>query len=217
MKRNTFIIIFVLLLSLLLSACAGGQIADQESPGENLAREPDSVIEERQPELESLEVPVVETEKVGPQMDSPMKEEAEKAPDPSTVTLSVDCLTVLDNPGFLDPAAEEIIPEDGFFLLAQEVLFLPGDTAFDVLQRTTREQGIHLEFSKNPALSSTYIEGIGNLYEFDAGALSGWTYLINGKQVGVGSSSYKLSSGDTVQWRYTLDQGHDVGGRVREK
>jgi hypothetical protein len=128
----------------------------------------------------------------------------------TSVTLSIDCLTALDNPDKLDPNKVSLLPKDGFFLPAKEIALNPGETVFDVLLRETRANGIHMEFSRNPALKSSYVEGIGNLYEFDCGELSGWTYLVNGKGIGYGSSSYILADGDVVEWRYTCDQGRDV-------
>ena len=125
--------------------------------------------------------------------------------------LSIDCITILDNWDRLDPAKRDLVPGDGVLFPAAIVLLEAGDTVFDVLLRATRASGIHMEFSQNPALASKYVEGIGNLYEFDCGELSGWTYLVNGQGQGVGSSSYTLADGDTVKWRYTCDQGRDVG------
>ena len=55
------------------------------------------------------------------------------------------------------------------------------------------------------------MEGIGNLYEFDAGPLSGWTYTVNGAFVGLGSSQVAVKSGDVICWMYTCDLGKDVG------
>lgn len=37
-----------------------------------------------------------------------------------------------------------------------------------------------MESNWTPAYNSAYIEGIGNLYEFDCGNLSGWMYSVNG-------------------------------------
>jgi hypothetical protein len=59
-----------------------------------------------------------------------------------------------------------------------------------------------------------YIEGINNLYEFDAGELSGWIYRVNGEVPGFGISQYALKSGDAVEIIYTLDLGRDVSGDV---
>lgn len=42
---------------------------------------------------------------------------------------------------------------------------------FDVLLREMKKNKIHMEFSMTPIYNSNYIEGINNLYEFDAGEL----------------------------------------------
>ncbi len=38
--------------------------------------------------------------------------------------------------------------------------------------------------------NSYYVEGIGNLYEFDCGKESGWMYKVNGRFPNYGCSSY---------------------------
>ena len=84
---------------------------------------------------------------------------------------------------------------------------------FDVLKRTCRANGIQMEFSMAPAYGTAYIEGIGNLYEFDGGPLSGWMYSVNGVFPNYGCAAYTLKEGDVVAWRYTCDLGGDIGGR----
>ena len=69
-----------------------------------------------------------------------------------------------------------------------------------------------MEFSQSPVYETAYIEGIGNLYEFDAGALSGWMYRVNGWFPNYGCSSYQVQDGDVIEWVYTCDLGADVGG-----
>lgn len=66
--------------------------------------------------------------------------------------------------------------------------------------------------TNTPIYNSAYIEGIGNLYEFDCGELSGWMYKVNGWFPNYGCSRYRLKSGDRVEWVYTCDLGRDVGG-----
>ena len=83
---------------------------------------------------------------------------------------------------------------------------------FDVLQQVCRDNKIHLEFSNSPVYQSAYIEGIGNLYEFDCGELSGWMYSVNGWFPNYGCSSYAVQDGDVIEWVYTCDLGSDVGG-----
>ena len=105
-----------------------------------------------------------------------------------------------------------LVPEDGVLLPETQVTFAAGESAFDVLQRVCRENKIHMESSFTPLYNSAYIEGIGNLYEFDAGSLSGWMYTVNGWFPNYGCSRYQLRDGDVLHWVYTCDLGKDVGG-----
>lgn len=128
-----------------------------------------------------------------------------------TCTLSISCTTILDNMDWLDPEKAELVPEDGWILEPTEVAFRDGESVFDVLQRTCRQNKIHMEFSDTPAYNSAYIEGIHNLYEFDCGEQSGWMYRVNGWFPNYGCSRYALQEGDIVEWVYTCDMGADVG------
>jgi hypothetical protein len=104
------------------------------------------------------------------------------------------------------------VPEDGWILEPTEVVFYDGENVFQVLKRTCKQNGIHMEFENTPIYNSAYIEGIHNLYEFDVGELSGWMYSVNGWYPNYGCSRYALKDGDVVEWRYTCDLGYDVGG-----
>ena len=130
-----------------------------------------------------------------------------------TCTLSVRCDTILDNIAWLDPEKVELVPEDGVLFPVTEVTFYEGESVFNVLQREMRKAGIHMEFADTPMYNSAYIEGIGNLYEFDCGELSGWMYKVNGWFPNYGCSRYQLQEGDVVEWVYTCDLGEDVGGK----
>ncbi len=127
-------------------------------------------------------------------------------------TLSISCVTILDNMDWLDKEKWELVPEDGWILKATKVTFYEGESVFNVLQRTCKQQKIHMEFVNTPIYNSAYIEGIHNLYEFDVGELSGWMYRVNGWFPNYGCSRYQLQDGDTVEWVYTCDLGYDVGG-----
>ena len=126
--------------------------------------------------------------------------------------LSIDCLTILDNMDKCDKNKRELVPEDGWILEPTEVVFFDGESVFQVLKRTCKQKGIHMEFENTPIYNSAYIEGIHNLYEFDVGELSGWMYSVNGWYPNYGCSRYALKDGDVVEWRYTCDLGYDVGG-----
>ena len=127
-------------------------------------------------------------------------------------TLSIECSTILDNMDWLDPEKVELVPEDGIILPATTVTFYEGESVFNILQRTCKQQKLHMEFENTPMYNSAYIEGIHNLYEFDCGELSGWMYSVNGWFPNYGVSRYQLKEGDVVEFRYTCDLGRDVGG-----
>ena len=129
-----------------------------------------------------------------------------------TCTLEIRCDTILDNWEQLDEGKRDIVPSDGVLLSTRTVAFDEGDSVFDVLLRETRAAKLHMEYVDTPLYGSAYIEGIGNLYEFDCGPLSGWVYAVNGVFPNYGASQYALSDGDSVVWRYTCDLGADVGG-----
>ena len=129
-----------------------------------------------------------------------------------TCTISISCATVLDNLELCDAEKVELVPEDGWLLPETQVTAVLGESVFDVLQRVCQENRLHLEFSNTPVYNSAYIEGIGNLYEFDVGSLSGWMYSVNGWFPNYGCSRYQLQDGDVIEWRYTCDLGDDVGG-----
>lgn len=125
--------------------------------------------------------------------------------------ISIECSTVLEHMDQLRSEKVAMIPEDGVLLKRTETVFYEGESVFDVLQRCCREQKLHMESEWTPIYQSAYIEGIGNLYEFDCGAGSGWTYCVNGQFPNVGASGYELQPGDEIEWHYTCELGADVG------
>lgn len=125
-----------------------------------------------------------------------------------TCTLSVRCDTAVGKKS----GKESVIPTDGVILPEQTVVFHEGESVFNVLLREMKRNKIHLEFVNTPVYNSAYIEGIGNLYEFDCGELSGWMYRVNGWFPNYGCSRYQVKDGDRIEWVYTCDLGKDVGG-----
>ena len=74
-----------------------------------------------------------------------------------------------------------------------------------------------MEFSYSSVYDSAYIEGINNIYEFDAGGGSGWMYKVNGWFPNYGCSNYELKNGDVMVWCYTTNIGKDVGDQYYEQ
>lgn len=129
-----------------------------------------------------------------------------------TCTISISCATILNNMELCDSAKTDLVPADGWILPPIDVTFYEGESVFNVLQRTCKQQKIHMEFEDTPIYNSAYIEGIQNLYEFDVGELSGWMYSVNDWFPNYGCSRYQLKDGDVICWVYTCDLGKDVGG-----
>ena len=129
-----------------------------------------------------------------------------------TCSISISCATILDNMDLLHKDKADLVPSDGWILKTTSISFTEGESVFDVLLRVCKDKRIHMEFNNVPMYNSAYIEGIGNLYEFDCGALSGWMYSINDYFPNYGSSRYALQPGDVIRWMYSCDLGEDVGG-----
>ena len=166
----------------------------------------EDVLPEAQPEPDGQKKPVVQ---------QPQKSESEKTE--YTCTISISCATILKNMDLLDTGKQDLVPADGWILAPTKVSFSEGESVFDVLRRTCKGQKIHMEFEDTPLYDSAYIEGIGNLYEFDCGALSGWEYAVNDWFPNYGCSRYGLKDGDVIQWLYTCDLGADIGAPVGDK
>lgn len=126
-------------------------------------------------------------------------------------TLAISCETILDNLHELTEGKEDLVPSDGILLAETEVSFSEGESVFDILLREMQSRKIHMSFTTSPIYESAYIEAIGNLYEFDCGALSGWMYCVNGVYPDYGVSKYYPQEGDVIEFHYTCDLGRDLG------
>lgn len=242
-KKHRGKLLAALVLAALLAACCtgggGGSLPERETPSAQAAAAsapatasavsaqapegspaPSGLPEEsRTPEVAPAEsggdrpltvpAPEGEAQPAGPT-------EAADGPKAYSCTLSVSCAVLLDKLDSLDEDKRELVPADGWLLAPVTVVFYEGESVFNVLQRTMKQEGIHMEFVNTPVYSSAYIEGIGNLYEFDAGELSGWMYRVNGSFPNYGCSRYVLQDGDGIEWVYTCDLGRDVGGAMEE-
>ena len=128
-----------------------------------------------------------------------------------TCTLEVRCDTLLGKLDQMTPEKAALVPENGILLETVELEFNGGESVFDVFRKVLREEKIHFEYVDASAYDSVYIEGIGNIYEFDCGPQSGWMYSVNGVHPGLGCSAYTLADGDVIVFNYTCDLGADLG------
>ena len=128
-----------------------------------------------------------------------------------TCTLEIRCDTLLGNLAKMQEGKAALVPADGVVLEATGVEFTAGESVFDVFRKVLREEKIHFEYVDASAYDSVYIEGIGNIYEFDCGPQSGWMFSVNGIYPGLGCSAYTLADGDVIVFNYTCDLGADLG------
>ena len=128
-----------------------------------------------------------------------------------TCTLEIRCDTLLGNLAKMQEGKAALVPADGVMLEATEVEVTAGASVFDVFRKVLREEKIHFEYVDASAYDSVYIEGIGNIYEFDCGPQSGWMFSVNGIYPGLGCSAYTLADGDVILFNYTCDLGADLG------
>lgn len=185
------------------SANAEDEVAEAETPGAD--------TEEEGTETEVQEVEEDESATV---VEDPATSQVEgdKNGAKHTCTIQIRCDTILDNMGSLSQGKSKYVPKDGVLLASTSVSFDEGESVFDVLKRVCDENGIALEYSYTPVYGSYYVEGIGNLYEFDCGDESGWMYKVNGWFPNYGCSVYTLADGDAIMFCYTCHGlGEDVG------
>ena len=213
---------------------APDQKTEQEQPQQKPEAKPEKKPEQK-PVVKPVEKPAVKPEQkpvekpaVKPQPKPETKpekkpeqkpavkpvEKPEVKPEPEVLTckLSIRCDTILNHMDWLTPGKEKLVPRDGVLYAMKTVEFEEGETVFDVLLRETKKAKLHMEFSNSAVYDSAYVEGIGNLYEFDCGNLSGWMYKVNNVFPQYGCSQYKLKKGDVIEWEYTCELGDDIGG-----
>ena len=193
--------------------------AQSETPAPDAAQDAPatSAPSETERQEETPAVPPEQNEAPTQAPDTPASPDEPEPPVENTVptcTVSISCAAILENLDRLNAEKADLIPADGVLLAPTAVEFTEGESVFNVLKRVCRKNKIHMEFSETPVYQSAYIEGIGNLYEFDCGEGSGWMYRVNDEFPNYGCSRYTLADSNTVEWVYTCDFGADVGGRV---
>ena len=127
----------------------------------------------------------------------------------TTCTVQINCSLLLDK-DLKGTGLETLVPANGVILDTTKVSIKPGDTVYDVTLKITKEQKIHMESEGSQAMGNLYVAAIANIYEKTYNSKSGWVYLINGSQPGIGSGLQELKAGDQLVWAYSLDMGNDL-------
>lgn len=128
--------------------------------------------------------------------------ETEQPKLPYAISLSVDCSNAVAYGIRDNEAYKKIIPENGVIFSSDNIEISDGETVLNLLKRTLKANKIVYQIT-----SGGYVKSISGLSEFDCGSNSGWLYRVNGVQPNVSSKSYKLSTGDKVEFIYTCKNG----------
>ncbi len=126
-----------------------------------------------------------------------------------TCTIEINC-SLLVGQKLSGTGLETLVPESGVILNTTDVTLQPGDTVYDVTRQVTQDHKIHMVSEGSLAMGNLYIAAIANIYEKAYNSKSGWVYLINGVQPGLGSGVTELKAGDKLVWAYSLDLGNDL-------
>lgn len=133
-----------------------------------------------------------------------------------SVKLSIDAQTLVGHLNEVKQEKRAFVPANGWILQPTTVRLTEGQNVYDALVAATKAHGIQMESRWTPLYGSYYVNGINQLYERDAGGLSGWMYSVDGWYSNYGASSYAaLHDGSVIKWRYTRDLGADLGASAR--
>ena len=128
-----------------------------------------------------------------------------------TAHLAIRCDRALTREDLPD-GLRDVLPEDGVIGDGQVTVY-EGDTVFTLLERFCREHDVAMS-STGATRYGVYVDGIGGLFERDAGSGSGWMYAVNGEFLNKSAGDAAVKDGDDVLWVYTLDLGKDVEGHA---
>lgn len=122
-----------------------------------------------------------------------------------TCTIEIRCDSLVENKKNAQESIWKYIPSNGQIMEKVSVKVDKGASVYDVLEKACKAKNVALDSDYTPMYKSYYVRGIGNIYEKQAGDMSGWIYKVNGKAPNRGASIFKVSDGDEISWRYTCD------------
>lgn len=111
-----------------------------------------------------------------------------------SVTISIECKTILKNMDKLESGYKEYVPSGGIFIASMPIEITGGESVLDILHTACNTSNISVVVS-----GGSYIESIGNIKEKKCGEFSGWMYSINDAYISNSVSRQKVKSGDTIK------------------
>jgi hypothetical protein len=88
----------------------------------------------------------------------------------------------------------------GVSLASLSVDISDGDSVADLTMKA-----LNGDYRASGSGDSIYFSKIMGISEKSEGALSGWCFYVNGQKPGLSAGSYKLKSGDVVEWKFLKD------------
>lgn len=126
-----------------------------------------------------------------------------------TVTIAIECHTLLNNIDNIKPGYVNFIPKNGIVLNSSDIQVAANATVLDVLKQVCQEHNISLKIRDN-----SYVEEIAYLPEQILNSIydgsSGWMYSVNGQYVKVGANKKTVNEGDVIRWMYSCSGGNDL-------
>ena len=118
-------------------------------------------------------------------------------------SVTIDCSVLLSNIDKLEKNAVKYVPKSGKFLEKTNIKVKKGSSVYDIMVAACKEKKIAYDAEYSSIYNSSYVKGIGHIYEKMAGDMSGWLYLVNDMTPNVGASVYIVKEGDNITWTYT--------------
>ena len=119
------------------------------------------------------------------------------------VTLTVECLSLIETPEAVADSYKSVVPADGYFFNAAPLKARENESAYDFVLRICKSENIAV------AASDGYVSSIGGLSDAAAAAgyWGGWTFTVNGEtpmdgEAWLSAQQVTLKAGDAVAFSY---------------
>lgn len=219
-RKQLAILLLALILGIVMLTGCGGRNSESEKKSSGDTAKTEQKIDKKTPSKEKKKSQKKEkkSDHKDKNKEKPQKKTSSKAAttakksvkkkvkskEYTTCTISISAKRLLSSES-ADDDIKSLVPANGYLLPRKTVRIHNGDTVKDVLNRTAREHGITVSYK-----GANYVSGIGGIFEFDGGRKSGWMYSVNGVFPNVACNAKQVSSGDNIEWKYTLNLGNDL-------
>lgn len=129
-----------------------------------------------------------------------------------SASIQISVQPILDHMDDLNESKIQYVPEDGMLLNDQVITYEEGSTALDVLLKVTKDYRIAVDYEDGAQSSSgsSFVKGIGQIYNGDCLDTSGWMLKIDGKWAETGASEITIKNGQKMEWIFICDYDIDT-------